>query len=211
VHGRVDTLQGATNLADGRAYLTADVLPLLRRQSGYRGGMASIDESAGVPGLISLWEDGTALEASERAAAGSRSGLVRLAGGDVTVETFDQVVSDIGRPPPEAGCLVRFVQFRLDPSLVGQTAAFFESDIRPAISMSPGFRAVRNFTDASTGRGLTAIIVSDAEGLTAAEAGFEARRESDEAHGIRFGEIADRKVLLVDRLTSPGGGHAPAR
>jgi hypothetical protein len=36
--------------------------------------------------------------------------------------------------------------------------------------------------------------------LKAAEVGFEARREKDEAHGMRFGEITDREVVLVDKL-----------
>jgi hypothetical protein len=36
--------------------------------------------------------------------------------------------------------------------------------------------------------------------LRAAEAGFETRRERDEAHGMRFGEITHREVVLVDKL-----------
>jgi hypothetical protein len=87
-----------------------------------------------------------------------------------------------------------------DPARVEEHAAFFESDVLAAIRASPGFRGVRSFTDSSTGRGSTAIIVSGEDALRAAEAGFEARRDDDEAHGIRFGEIFHRKVLLVDRL-----------
>ena len=200
MHGRVNTVRGATALADGIPYLDEYVLPLLHRQPGYRGGMASIDESSGVFGLITLWEDATALEASERAAAAARSEVQRLMGGAVTVATFDQVVSAIGHPPPAAGCLVRFVSFRLDPARLGESGAFFESDILPAIRRSPGFRGVRNFIDSTTGRGLTATIVSDDDALTAAAAGFEARRDTDEARGISYGEIAHRKVLQIGRL-----------
>jgi hypothetical protein len=47
---------------------------------------------------------------------------------------------------------------------------------------------------------LTAIIVSDEDALRAAEAGVEAGRENDEAHGMRFGEITHREVVLVDKL-----------
>jgi hypothetical protein len=70
----------------------------------------------------------------------------------------------------------------------------------PAITGSPGFRAVRNLIDRTTGRGLTAIIVSDEDALRAAEVGFQARREKGAAHGIRFGEITHREVVLVDKL-----------
>jgi hypothetical protein len=58
---------------------------------------------------------------------------------------------------------------------------------------------VRHLIDRASGRGLTAIIVSDDDALRAAEVGFEARREKDEAHGIRF-EITHRDVVFVDKL-----------
>lgn len=81
-----------------------------------------------------------------------------------------------------------------------ENLALFKSEDLPAITESPGFRAVRHLTDRTIGRGLTAIIVSDEDGLRAAEAGFETRRERDEAHGMRFGEITHREVVLVDKL-----------
>jgi hypothetical protein len=68
------------------------------------------------------------------------------------------VLSEIGYPPPQAGYLVRFLRFGLDPAR-DESSGFFISDILPSICRSPGFRGVRNFTDVRTGRGLTAIIV----------------------------------------------------
>lgn len=59
---------------------------------------------------------------------------------------------------------------------------------------------MRHLIDRTAGRGLTAIIVSDEDALRAAEAGFEAGREKDEAHGMRLGEITHREVVLVDKL-----------
>jgi hypothetical protein len=123
-----------------------------------------------------------------------------MIGGDLTVETFEQVVGEIGNPPPAEGCLVRFVSFQLDPARVDEIVTFFKAEVLPAIKGSPGFRAVRNLVDRASGRGLTAIIVSDEDALRAAEVGFEARREKDEAHGIRFGEITHREVVFVDKL-----------
>jgi hypothetical protein len=59
---------------------------------------------------------------------------------------------------------------------------------------------VRHLIGRTTGRGLTAIIVSDEDASRAAEAGFEAGREKGEAHGMRFVVITDREVVLVDKL-----------
>jgi hypothetical protein len=83
---------------------------------------------------------------------------------------------------------------------VDENVAFFRGEVLPAIKASPGFRAVRNVIDRTTGRVLSAIIVSDEAALRAAEVGFEARREPGEAHGIRFGETTHREVVLVDKL-----------
>jgi hypothetical protein len=122
-----------------------------------------------------------------------------MIGGDQTVKTFERVVGEIGNPPPAEGCLVRFVSFQMDPARVDENVTFFNGEVLPAIKGSPAFRAVRHLIDRASGRGLTAIIVSDDDALRAAEVGFEARREKDEAHGIRF-EITHRDVVFVDKL-----------
>jgi hypothetical protein len=197
---RVNTVRGATNPDNGIAYLHETLLPLLHQQAGYKGGMTSVDRAGAVVGVIALWEDKDALEASEAVAAESRAEAVSMIGGDVTVETFEQVVGEVGNPPPAKGCLVRFVSFETDPARVDENVAYFRAEVLPAIKESPGFRAVRNLINRTTGRGLTAIIVSDKDALTAAEVSFEARREKGEVHGIRFGEITHREVVLVDKL-----------
>lgn len=197
---RVNTFRGATNPDNGTTYLHEKLLPLLHQQAGYRGGMTSVNRASQIVGLIALWEDNNALEASEGIAADSRAEAVSMIGGDVTAETFEQVVGEIGNPPPATGCLVRFVSFETDPARVDENVAYFRAEVLPAIKGAPGFRAVRNLINRTTGRGLTAVIVSDQDALAAAEVSFEARREKGEAHGIRFGEITHREVVLVDKL-----------
>ena len=116
--------------------------------------MTSVDRAGAVVGVIALWDDKDALEASEAVAAKARAEAVALIGGDVTVETFEQVVGEIGNPPPTTGCLVRFVSFETDPARVDEGVACFRTEALPAIKASPGFRAVRNLINRSTGRGL---------------------------------------------------------
>jgi len=192
---RVNTVRGATNTDTGIAYLHEKLLPLLHQQAGYRGGMTSVDRTGAVAGLIALWENKDALEASEAVAAKARAEAVSLIGGDVAVETLEQVVSEIGNPPPAKGCLVRFVSFETDPARLDENVTFFRAEALPAIKGSPGFRAVRNLVNRTTGRGLTAIIVSDQDALRAAEISFDGRRETAETRGVRFGEITHREVV----------------
>jgi hypothetical protein len=88
--------------------------------------MTSVDRAGAVVGVISLWEDKNALEAGEGVAADLRSEAVLMIGGEVTVETFEQVVGEIGNPPPAEGCLVRFVSFQTNPAGVDENLAFFK-------------------------------------------------------------------------------------
>jgi hypothetical protein len=138
MHVRVNTVRGATSPDNGTRYLHENVLPLLHQQAGYRGGMTSIDRAGAVVGVISLWEDRNALEAGEGIAADLRAEAVRIIGGDVTVEIFEQVVGEIGNPPPAGGCLVRFASFQTDAARVDENVAFFKAEVLPAITGSPG-------------------------------------------------------------------------
>jgi heme-degrading monooxygenase HmoA len=199
MNARVETYSGVGNLADASTYLQGNVLPQRHREPGYIGGMASIDEGGGTLGVISLWDDTAAIEASDRSAAASRDRLIRLSGGNATVEVFGQVVSKIGDPPPQAGCPVRFLRFRLQSAGADESTDLITSDILPAIARSPGFRAVRLFTDTGSEQGLLVIIVSDEDAARTSEADFEARRADDAARGISFESISRRRVLLVDR------------
>jgi hypothetical protein len=199
MNARVETYSGATNLLGAATFLQGSVLAELRLEPGYLGGMASIDESGGVLGLISLWDDAAALKASDHTARGLRDALVRLGAGDATVEGFAQVRSEVGHPPPEAGCPVRFLRFRLGPSRRDESIDFLASDVLPSIAAARGFRAVRTFTDVGAGQGLTVIILSDEDAVSVSEADFLQRRADHAAHGIRFISSTQRRVVLVDR------------
>jgi heme-degrading monooxygenase HmoA len=199
MNARVETYSGVSNLTDASTYLQSNVLSQLHREPGYKGGMASIDEGGATLGVISLWDNTAAIEASDLSAAALRDGLIRLSGGDASVEAFGQVVSMIGDPPPQAGCPVRFLRFRRQPAGADESTNFVTSDVLPAIARSPGFRAARLFTDKGGEQGLLVIIVSDEDAARTSEADFEARRADDAAHGINFESFSRRRVLLVDR------------
>jgi hypothetical protein len=63
-----------------------------------------------------------------------------MIGGDQTVKTFEQVVGEIGNPPPAEGCLVRFVSFQMDPARVDENVTFFNGEVLPTSKGSPAFR-----------------------------------------------------------------------
>jgi len=92
MHTRVLTFTGAKNIDGGVDYLRQKVVPLLKEQKGYRGVNASADRSGGVLGILSLWETESDREASESALAKARQEGLDITGGQLTVETFEQLL-----------------------------------------------------------------------------------------------------------------------
>ena len=197
MYARVNTIRNATDI-DGGVKYERGVLSELRSQRGYRGLSISGDRASGTASILSMWETKDDLANSETTAGKMRHHILGVMGGDVTVEVFEQLAEAVGDPPPAEGCMLRVRQLQMDPATVEDNLAFFRTMILPTIQRSPGFRAVRNLLDRSTGRGAVGTVWTDVESLRAADASFEERRATVEARGVQFGEFTVAEVLLID-------------
>ena len=200
MHVRISTINGATDLDAGIRFLGEKVVPELQQQRGFRGITASADRAAGLVAVLSLWETEQDMTASESVASKVRQEALGVMGGDVTVETFEQVVADIGDPPPAVGCTLRVVRVKMDPARVDENIEFFRSEIVPRMKATPGFRGVRNMIDRASGSGAVGTLWDDEASMNAAEAAAEQRRHEASSRGVEFGEMSTR-VLLFSHLT----------
>ncbi|MET0887971.1 MAG: hypothetical protein ABWX92_16155 [Mycetocola sp.] len=200
MHVRISTINGATDLDAGIRFLGEKVVPELQQQRGFRGITASADRAAGLVAVLSLWETEQDMTASESVASKVRQEALGVMGGDVTVETFEQVVADIGDPPPAVGCTLRVVRVKVDPARVDENIEFFRSEIVPRMKATPGFRGVRNMIDRASGSGAVGTLWDDEASMNAAEAAAEQRRHEASSRGVEFGERSPR-VLLFSHLT----------
>lgn len=197
---RISTITGATDVDAGVRFLQDKVVPELQQQRGFRGVTASGDRSAGTVGVLSLWDTEQDMTASEGAAAKVRQEAVGVMGGEVTVETFEQVVADIGDTPPAEGCSLRVVRIKMDPARVDDNIEFFKSEIVPTMKATPGFRGVRNMIDRASGRGVVGTVWADEASMEAAEAAAEQRRQEAASRGVELSEASTR-VVLFSHLT----------
>ena len=197
---RVSTIKGATDIDAGIRFLEEKVVPELQQQRGFRGVTASADRAGGIVGVVSLWDTEQDMAASESAATKVRQEAVGVIGGDVTVETFEQVVADIGDPPPAVGCCLRVIRVKMDPARINDNIEFFRSEIVPRMKATPGFRGVRNLIDRASGHGVVGTLWNDEESMKAADAAAEQRRQEAASRGVEFGEMSTR-VLLFSHLT----------
>jgi len=196
MYNRVITFRGASNIDAGVAHIRDNVAPLLRQQNGFRGLIASADREAGLVGALSLWATEVDRDASDSALAKTREEGLKIIGGQMSVEMFEEVLVDATRLPGVGdSLLIRRVS--MDPAKVDENAEFFEREILPQIKAEPGFVAVRQMINRSTGDSLVGTVWTDAESMRAAAESAE-RRQSQAAGRVTFGEQSSRTILFID-------------
>jgi heme-degrading monooxygenase HmoA len=197
MYTRVLTFTGAKNIDGGVDFIRQKVVPLLNEQEGYKGVNASADRSGGVFGILSLWDSEAAREASESALVKSRQEGLDIVGGELTVENFEQLLSEMSDPPGPGSALM-VTRVSMDPAKVDENFAFFKSDVLPRIKASAGFQAVRNMTNRETGQGLVGTAWASQDAMKAAAAEALARRPEGVARGVSFGDTSYREILFAD-------------
>lgn len=193
---RVVQFEGANDIDAGVAFVRDTVTPVLRQQKGFRGVTASADRSAGVVGVLTVWETEADRDASESALSKVRNEGANIIGGKMTVETYEEMVLEMVGPPREgASLLIRRVS--MDPAKIDDNLTFFKETVLPQIKASPGFLAVRNMINRSTGDGIVGTVWVDAASMEAAAQAAQ-QRQAQAAGRVSFGEQSKREVLLVD-------------
>ena len=198
MHTRVVTFTGAKDIDAGIRLLSEQVIPVLNTQRGYRGVTASANRAGGDFAVLSLWETPADLDASEGALARSRQEASKVIGGDLKVETFEQLVAEVGQSPPAPGSALMVTRFSMDPARINDNIAFFRSNIVPRIRALAGFQGLRNMINRATGEGIVGTVWSDQEALKRAADDAQARREEAVARGVKFGDVTFREIVLVD-------------
>lgn len=197
MYARVVTFTGVNDIDGAIGTVQETVLPLLSSQRGYKGLSISADRSAGVLGALSLWESEAARDASESALAKIREETARQFGTSVTVETFEERVLEMARPP-QVGSRLMLTRISMDPAKADEILGMFKSQVLPDIKATAGFRALRNMMNPATGEGLVGTVWDDEASMKAASDAAMARRAEGTARGVTFGDTSYREILLLD-------------
>ena len=197
MYARLSTITGASDIDGGIAFLRDQAVPQLQQQKGFRGLSASGDRKAGVVTVLSVWETEADLDASESAADKTRGDALRVIGGEVSVERFEQTVWERSETAPEPGAKLHIRHISMDPSRVDENLEFFRQTVVPEMKATPGFRGVRQLINRSTGEGRVGSVWADEEALSAALANAEQRRARASDRGVRFGEDQVLEVLFA--------------
>jgi heme-degrading monooxygenase HmoA len=192
---RVVNFTDVKDIDAGITFFQEKALPLLRQQQGFRGATASVDRSSGTLAVLSLWETADDREASFAALRGPREEAQGVMGGAATVGNYEQVVVELGSPPPGPGAYLLVTPVSMDPARVDESLERFKATVVPEIKASPGFRGLRNLINRQTGEGMTGTTWNDQATLNAAIEAAKVRREQAAARGVTFGEMSIREIV----------------
>jgi hypothetical protein len=197
MYARVVTFTDVEDFTGAMDFIRDEVVPALRAQGGYCGSTVSCSKTEAVLGILSLWESEATREASFSALADTRKKGGEVVGGKMSVETFEQLLVDL-KEPPTVGSALSVTRFGMEPAAIDEHLAFFRSEILPEITASPGYLALRNLANRTSGDGLLGVVWKDEAARNAASDEAASRREKAVARGIRFGTISNREIALAD-------------
>ena len=194
MHARLVTITGA-DVGAATKFLSEKVAPVASQQKGFRQLAAAGDRSRGVINVISVWDSKEDLEASESTFAKVRAEGVAAFGGQPSVRVFEQAVWQVGATPPQPGCVLQLVRYKVEPGRIDDHLDWFRSEALPAIMARPGFRAARNLVDRGTGDGSVGVVYSDRVALDAAADSRRQRMADARSRGMEFGDEDILEVL----------------
>jgi hypothetical protein len=200
MHARLVTITGA-DVAAATTFLAENVAPVASQQKGFRQLAAAGDRSRGLISVITVWDSKGDLEASESTFAKVRAEGVAAFGGQVRIQVLEQVAWQVGATPPQPGCVLQLVRYKVEPGQVDDHLDWFRREVLPAIMARPGVRAARNLLDRAKGDGSIGVVYSDRAALDSAANDRRQRMADARSRGFEFGDEDILEVLY---------GSAPA-
>jgi hypothetical protein len=140
MYARVLTFSGVNDIDAGVRFMQETAQPLVRSQRGYQGMTASADRSAGILGVLALWETEADRDASESALGKTREEARGLLGAELTVATLEEMAVEVGRAP-QVGSPLMLTRISMDPARidenVGRLPRPWPAARKPAAAASP--------------------------------------------------------------------------
>jgi hypothetical protein len=198
MHIRLTTITDAKDLDAGIAFIRETVSPVLHQQKGFAGLTASIDRENRLLSALSQWETEADRDASESAILKVRDEAVRITGGHVEVELFEQTLFEVVAGPPREGASLLVTRVSMDPATVDQTQAYFQKEVLPQIRTSPGVVAIRNLINRETGDAMTGVVYTDRKAMEAGVKMAEERQRANPDVPVRIQSRSLREVALID-------------
>jgi len=201
MYARLVTIRG-TDVRAVVKFIAERIIPIASGHHGFEHVGVSGDPAQRIVSIVSVWDSMAHLEASDEAIAKLREEGLGTYGGEASVGVFEQTIWERIGSGPVPGCPLRIVAYSVDPAGVDANVKWFESDVLPGITATPGVTAVRHLINRETGEGRVATVYSDEAALKAAEEARAERMAASRARGVTFGEELRLQILSFHAAAS---------
>ena len=194
---RIVSFTDAKDIDAGIEFVRSTVAPLLHQQKGFRGTTASTDRAGGLFSVLSLWESEADRDASDSALLKVREEAVKIIGGHLSVELFEEVFFELVGGPPSVGSFLLVTRAKSDPAKVDEVVERFRGEVLPQIRTAPGLLAVRQMVNRETGDGAVGTLWRDADAMRAGLRAAEERQRTLELP-VTIVDRSQREIVFVD-------------
>lgn len=194
---RTTVVTGVTEMDQGVAFVRDEVQPQLQKQVGFRGISLSADRCSGLLIVLSQWESQSALDGSESIADKSRTAALRIVGGEMRVEQYEQLMWEAYGAGPSVGCKLHIRGIQMEPESITKNFEYFRSNMLPVMKASPGILGIRFLINPKTGQGRVGTVWSDEETRAAFLQGTEGFRAIAGEQGVEFTGDTSTEILYA--------------
>jgi len=194
---RIVSFTAARDIDAGIEFVRDTVTPVLHQQHGFGGVTASADRSSGLLAVLTLWETEADRDASESALLKVREKGLKLIGGHMSVELFEEVLTELVAGPPAVGSSLLVTRVGMDPAKLNENLDYFKREVLPQIKAGPGLLALRHMVNRQTGDALVGTVWADADSMRVAAEAAAARQRSTDLPVTITGR-SEREIVFVE-------------
>ena len=201
-HARVIRLKTEpSNAEKAIKQLSSEMIPLLKKQDGFRGAALVGNRKTGDGFSVTYWESEEAMRNARPKVRPQAETVLSSTGSKIVDEDECEVVVQERIQPPKAGVFVRVTTVEADPAKVAEGIAFYKEKIVPVIRKQPGARSALLFVNRKTGRTYSSTAWDTEQDMQKSEAAVAGLRdEAIKKIGGKGGKVEAFEVYFTEIL-----------
>ncbi|HVR89039.1 MAG TPA: hypothetical protein VHG53_05780 [Candidatus Limnocylindria bacterium] len=156
---------------------TGEILPLLKKQDGFRGATLVGNRKTGDGFSVTSWDSERAMQNARPQVRPQAEKILNSTGGKIVDEDECEVAVQERIQPAKAGVFVRVTTVEADPAKAADGIANFKEKIVPAIRAQAGARTAFLFVNRKSGRTFSATGWDTEKDLEKSESAVTALRD----------------------------------
>ena len=201
-HARVIRLKTEpTNTDTAIKQWKSEILPLLKKQDGFRGATLVGNRKTGDGLSVTYWASEEAMKNARPKVRPQAETIMSNAGSKIVDEDESEVAVQERIQPPKAGVFVRVTTVEADPAKAAEGIAFYKERIVPVIRKQPGARGALLFVNRKTGRTYSSTAWDAEQDMQKSEAAVAGLRdEAIKKIGGKGGKVEAFEVYFTEIL-----------